>query len=369
MRQSDNQSSNLYIGLMSGTSMDGVDAALVDVDQNQCLASLTMPYDAALKSELLNFNPQDKVELSALLALNQKIGYAFSEAVKCLLKKSGYTTKNIHAIGSHGQTLVHAPNTEMPFTLQLGCPHIIAAQNQMTVVADFRSRDIVLGGQGAPLAPYYHHILFNNKKDNLAVVNIGGIANVTILAPGLPPVGYDTGPGNALLDFWVNLHQGYTYDEAGDWAKTGGLIPELLDQLLSDEYFKQKPPKSIDKAYFLDGWLQKHLKPDYKPEDVQTTLVHLTAHSIANTIKAPCSKLLVCGGGVKNAYLLNILSHYLPGIQVQTTDAYGVDSNYLEAMMIAWFAHQALKNHPLDFTKITGAHTTTLMGTIYPYAT
>jgi anhydro-N-acetylmuramic acid kinase len=359
---------SLYIGLMSGTSMDGIDAALIHSEKNQLLAGITIPYSSTLQKQLLDFDASKKHTPQSLLTLNHHLGHAFSKAVLALLKQTNYQANDITAIGSHGQTLYHNPDAKIPTTLQLGCPHTIATHTGITVVADFRTRDLVLGGQGAPLAPFYHYELFKNQDLPLAVVNIGGISNLSILNPSASPMGYDTGPGNVLMDTWIRKNQNLPYDKNGAWAARGAVIPALLNHLLSDAYFKKPAPKSIDKAYYAYAWLEKHIKPNHKPEDIQATLLHLTAHSIADAINAQASntkQVLLCGGGSNNQCLIQALINYLPQHQIHTTNKLNINPDYLEAMMFAWLAEQTMQKKALDFTKITGASKPTILGAIY----
>ena len=358
---------SLCIGLMSGTSMDGIDAVLLDTEQHALIKSMMQPYDTRLREQLKKFDATKAYTPQALLQLNRELGEAFSNAALELLKQADYQPEDIMAIGSHGQTLYHNPDKAA--TLQLGCAHTIAVKTGITVVSDFRTRDMVLGGQGAPLAPYYHHEVFKNKDLPLALVNVGGIANITMLNKNHAPVGYDTGPGNVLLDAWIQVHQELNYDEDGAWALSGHVIEPLLERLLQDAYFHQTSPKSVDKAYFSQAWLQPYLDATYAPEDVQATLLALTARSIADALKADapdCKQLLLCGGGAHNLVLRGGLSDYLPNFHVDTTEAYGVHPDYLEAMMMAWLSEQALLGRALDLTPITGSSKPAVFGVIYP---
>ncbi len=360
---------DLYIGLMSGTSMDGIDAVLIDAEKNTLIHGITHPYTDVLQDTLKAFNATQKQDLNTLLSLNHSLGEAFSEAVNTLLKVSQYPHTAIRAIGSHGQTIFHNPNAAIPSTLQLACPHTISEKTGITVVADFRSRDLVLGGEGAPLAPYYHQVLFKDENLPIAVVNIGGISNLSILHPNQAPSGFDVGPGNVLMDTWIKHTKQRDYDENGQFAASGELKPALLEKLLSDPYFEKKPPKSIDKAYYSLGWLMQYLYTNEKPEDVQCTLTHFTAQAIANTVNTyakDCKHLFICGGGAQNHALIQALSDALPTHRIETTHALAVDPNYLEAMMFGWLAKQTLQNHPLDLTQITGAKKPAILGAIYP---
>lgn len=359
---------SLFIGLMSGTSMDGIDAALVDLSSNTLIEGITRDYSQEVQSQLANFSKTALISPIQLMQLNQRIGQDFANAVIDVLVKAQCKPEDIIAIGSHGQTLYHEPLNTIPTTLQLGCAHTIAARTGITTVADFRTRDLVLGGQGAPFAPCYHKILFEKQDLPLVLVNIGGIANITILRKNQAPIGHDTGPGNTLMDAWIKKYKNLTYDADGDWAREGQVIKPLLKHLLTDAYFKQASPKSIGTEYFSYDWLSAYLEPDYLPEDVQATLLSLTAASIATVIKteAPeCKRVALCGGGVHNTFLCEQLKQALPQCWVDSTKAFGVDPDYLEAMMFAWFAQQTIQNKTIDLTRITGANKAAVLGAVY----
>lgn len=359
---------SLLIGLMSGTSMDGMDAALVDLSNNTLVAGITRPYSQEIQVRLSEFNKTAFISPIKLMQLHALIGQDFAKAVFDLLSKADCKPEDIMAIGSHGQTLYHDPLALIPTTLQLGCAHTIAERTGITTVADFRTRDLVLGGQGAPFAPCYHQVLFEKQDLPLVLVNIGGISNITILRNNQPPVGYDTGPGNTLMDAWIKKNQNIDYDASGHWASTGQVIKPLLERLLDDPYFKQASPKSIGIEYFSDDWLSSYLESNYLPEDVQATLVSLTTLSIADAIKsdAPeCARVALCGGGVHNTFLFEQLKQALPECNIDSTQAFGVDPDYLEAMMFAWFAQQTIQNKTVDLTQITGANKPGIFGAIY----
>ena len=300
--------------------------------------------------------------------LNTLIGREFAGAVNTLLHEANTLPEKIMAIGSHGQTLCHDTSVSIPYTLQLGCGHTISSLTGITVVADFRTRDLVNGGQGAPFAPLYHQELFNKPDTNLAVLNIGGVANVSFIASGQRTEGWDIGPGNCLMDAWINECQGKSFDADGLWAMQGEIINPLLDQLLSDPFFGLVPPKSIGKEYFSLVWLQPYLKKEYKPADVQATLLALTAHSVAATIlkRDKVKQLYLCGGGTHNLYLRRMLTNLLPGITVSSIADIGVSPDYLEAMMFAWLAAQTISQIPVNLTAITGAKHPAILGAIYP---
>ena len=358
----------LFIGLMSGTSMDGVDAALVDLDNNQCLAGITRPYGVEARRFLDDVLHADSIALGRLHQLSTILGREFGLAVLELLEKANCSADDVIAIGSHGQTICHDTAAVIPYTVQLACPHTIAEMTGICVVADFRTRDLIVGGQGAPFAPMYHQVLFDHQQKPLMIVNIGGIANVTFLNESQPPRGYDVGPGNCLMDAWVRLKLNQSYDADGAWASTGHVIPSLLNELLLDPFFQQKPPKSIGKEYFSLNWLEQKLKKDYAPADVQATLLELTAM----TIGAACEQatehptsIVICGGGVHNASLMHALTRYSKGIQVVSSAKFGVDPDFLVAMMFAWLAEKTIRKVPLDLSVFTGSKKPVILGAVY----
>lgn len=358
----------LYIGLMSGTSMDGIDAALVDVDTHQLIEGVTIPYRQSLFDLLQDVVHADKVSLPTLLTLHHELGKAFAEAALLVLNKAHKKSDEVLGIGSHGQTILHDAFADIPYTLQLACPHVIAEKTGLTVVADFRTRDLILGGQGAPFAPIYHQALFEPIEKPMAIVNVGGIANVSFLHPSNPVCGYDTGPGNCLMDDWIsqNLHK--SYDHQGAWAKSGEIIPSLLERLIRDDYFHIAAPKSIGKEYFSREWLKPHLNPTYKAQDVQATLLALTVRSIAHSIQnhQDCvDTIFVCGGGAHNQALIDQLRQNLPAKIVKPFDRRGLNPDYLEAMMFAWLAHKRLNHETIDLRSITNAKKPSLLGVIY----
>ncbi|MFY7697672.1 MAG: anhydro-N-acetylmuramic acid kinase [Legionella sp.] len=360
---------SLLIGLMSGTSMDGIDAALVDTSTHQLLHGITRPYSRPIQQLLLTACNHETMNLADFCKLDRQVGYEFSQAVSHLITQSQIDRSKIVAIGSHGQTIAHDGRCTMPYTMQVGCPHTIAEFTGYTVVADFRTRDMVVGGQGAPLAPLYHQALFAQYSDPLVVINIGGIANISYLNRGYSGIGYDIGPGNCLIDAWNKKYRQTDYDADGAWAATGVVLPSLLQRLLSDPYFTASKPKSIGKEYFSLAWLSPHLYSDYAPQDVQATLLELTVIAISEAVMQ-CPSLpqqaVICGGGVHNSELLKKLQQRLPLVSVASTQALGVNPDYLEAMMFAWLAAKALKQEPSDLTTITGAKTMAVLGAIYP---
>jgi anhydro-N-acetylmuramic acid kinase len=363
--------SELYIGLMSGTSMDGIDAALVDFsgEKLQLIAFEYLPFSESIKSKIQHISSANQLLLlSDYGALDCELGNLFAEAVNKLLQKAGVADSAVKAIGSHGQTVYHQPNTDFPFSLQIGDPNVIAEKTGITTVADFRRRDMAALGQGAPLAPAFHQAVFANTEKNVTVLNIGGIANITVLSEK-KIIAFDTGTGNTLMDYWIKKHLNLDYDSNGEWARTGKVIPELLEQFKQADYFAAPPPKSTGKEYFSVTWLEQHLScfANHKAEDVQATLCHLTAETINEAIAnhAPDTEhLLVCGGGAHNSYLLELLAqkNYL----VSTTEEYGVHPDHVEAIAFAWLAKQTMNNLAGNLTQVTGAKTPVILGGIYP---
>lgn len=351
-----------YIGVMSGTSLDGVDVVLCEIDASTCnpIDSLVYPISLELKTDIMKVIEGDTT-LAQVTHLDQRLGQLFTQAVGALIIRDNLDISNIKAIGLHGQTLWHAP--EDGVTMQLGDPNIVAARTGISVVSDFRRKDVALGGQGAPFAPAFHEFIFSNINNSLSVVNIGGMANITVLGDEL--IGYDTGCGNVLLDLWVSEHKNVTYDHDGAWARTGEVDYTLLDSMMSDDYFIQPYPKSTGRERFNHAWLQSHLssqKSTYKAEDVQRTLLELTALSISNEVlKFNKDILMLCGGGAHNSLLVERLSALMPNIQVciaQNTDM-------LEAMTFAWLAYKRIHDEKVNLKDVTGASDNAVLGGIY----
>ncbi len=297
------QDSSLYIGLMSGTSIDAVDAALVDfsTDKPKLIAAIEHPIPASLKQQLTDLCQPSSNEINHMGTADRALGKAFADAVKTLLTHCKVNHFDITAIGSHGQTIRHHPNGEHGFTLQIGDPNTIALTTDITTVADFRRKDVAAGGQGAPLAPIFHRALFGSSNKSRAIINIGGISNISILSSDGSTRGYDTGPGNGLMDLWIHRHQGQAYDKDGCWAATGKIIPELLEKFLSEDFFSLPTPKSTGRELFNDQWLtEKIAQQKYSPEDVQATLLAFTTESIAIEVEQlkDTNDIYICGGGL-----------------------------------------------------------------------
>ncbi|WP_232056725.1 MULTISPECIES: anhydro-N-acetylmuramic acid kinase [Methylomonas] len=364
--------SELYIGLISGTSIDGVDAGLVDFSSGipRLLASFYQPFTVQLQQQLHRFcQPNGSVSLQEYGTLDAQLGELFGQAALALLDKADVAAGAVAAIGSHGQTIYHAPDGEYGFTLQIGDPNRVAQITGITTVADFRRRDIAAGGQGAPLVPAFHSAMFAKPDQTITVLNIGGIANLSILRPD-GVIGFDTGPGNTLMDYWCRKHQGQAFDAGGQWGAQGGVDSRLLQHLLDDPYFDLAPPKSTGPEYFSGDWLQTKIAAfsNLKPEHVQATLCKLTAASISRAIVeyAPASAyILLCGGGVHNPLLVSMLTEQL-AMPVVSTAEFGVDPDYVEAMTFAWLARQTLHGLPGNLCSVTGAAAPTVLGGIYP---
>lgn len=366
---------DLYIGLMSGTSVDSIDAVLVDFGDEEKArpkihTALGHPINPPLRDAILALCAPGPSELDRAGQLDRQIGQTFAEAVQTLLARAGVEPGDITGIGSHGQTVRHRPpgTVASPFTIQIGDPNTIAALTGITTVADFRRRDMALGGQGAPLMPAFHRAAFATDR-NRAVVNIGGMANITELAADGSVYGYDTGPGNALLDYWISLHQGQRFDRDGAWAASGRAHPELLNRLMADPYFAAKPPKSTGREIFNANWLETACAGlEIAPADVQATLAEVTAASIAEAVHlfADGGELLVCGGGARNKDLLSRLQRRLPTWSIACTGSYGIDADWLEAVGFAWLARQTLLGLPGNCPGVTGAKEETVLGAIYP---
>lgn len=364
----------LYIGLMSGTSMNAIDAALVDLhDRPQLLHTASLPYAPELRARLHALCEGTSDELKKFAQLDAELGHLFAEAALDVLKKAGVRPNEVAAIGSHGQTVRHYPGHAPGSSLQIADPNIIATITGITTVADFRRRDLSVGGQGAPLVPAFHALLFRQRGRDRAVLNLGGIANLTILPadPQSPVTGFDTGPGNVLLDQWASRHLKQPMDRDGNWAASGRVDERLLERLLRDAFFAASPPKSTGTEYFNLRWLDRALKRHkgrLVRKNVQTTLCELTAASIVQAVRqhAPVTQeILVCGGGVRNLALMFRLQVLLGDIQLKSTEDYGVPPEWIEAMAFAWLAHETLAGRPGNLPSVTGAARPVLLGGIY----
>jgi anhydro-N-acetylmuramic acid kinase len=366
-----------FIGLMSGTSLDAIDAVLVDFsgDLPNLRYSINHPLPQALRADIQDLCSPGDNEIERLGQADILLGKAFANAANDLLKSANVSNTDVIAIGSHGQTIRHLP--EIGFTLQIGDPNIIAEHTGITTVADLRRRDMAAGGQGAPLVSAFHAAVFSNEQHSdeqqaRVILNIGGMANVTLLIPGQPVSGFDTGPGNILMDAWIQHHQQQTFDRNGAWAASGAVDDALLANMLQDDFFQQPPPKSTGRERFNLDWLNQHLnvsEPSLAAEDIQATLCELTAASIANAVTnfAPAgSGIIVCGGGARNSYLMERLAKRLSGNALKTSDESGIAAEWVEATAFAWLARETLAHRPGNVPTVTGAARPVVLGGIYP---
>lgn len=352
--------------------MDAVDTALVDIDEKKIdlIDFQEFPIPDPIRMPLRAIN--DNSPLKEVAMMDVRVGELFAESVMHLLNRNKSDKANIVAIGSHGQTIFHSPNSSPPCTVQIGDPNTIAVRTGIPTVADFRRMDMANGGQGAPLAPLFHQAFFQADYPRI-LLNIGGIANITILTddPEDPVTGFDTGPGNCLMDDWIYQHLEKAFDENGSWAKTGNCSSELLDVLLDEDYFNRNPPKSTGRDDFNLDWLlqkMKGLKKMITPEDVQATLVSFTVQSIKAAIentKLEPREILVCGGGAKNHYLMEQFKEALKTTNVSTTADHGLDIDAVEACCFAWLASCRINQRALDLTQLTGSSTPVMLGAIY----
>ena len=362
----------LYVGLMSGTSADAIDAALCRFDPRPTLLHAhAHPWPTALRQRLLAVaQGETGIDLDALGRLDTALGAVFADAVQALLRDADVDAATVRAVGSHGQTLRHRPHGDAPFTLQLGNPWVIAERCGIDTVADFRRADVAAGGQGAPLMPAFHAAVLAAPGHVRAVLNLGGIANLTVLAADGTVSGFDTGPANGLMDAWCERHLGRPMDADGAFAARGRPDPALLDALLSDPYFAAVPPKSTGREHFRLAWLDAQPRVRALPaQDVQATLLALTVRSIADAVAQHANAaedILVCGGGVHNGALMRALAEVLAPRRVARTDTLGVDADYLEAMGFAWLARQHLLGLPGNLAAVTGARGPRVLGTRHP---
>jgi len=352
----------LYIGIMSGTSLDGVDVVLCEINAESCelVCSLEYPLSLELKADILTMI-EGKSTLEEVGQLDHRLGWLFTQAVGALLIRENIDASSVKAIGLHGQTLWHDPKGVHPFSMQLGDPNILTAKTGIAVVADFRRKDVALGGQGAPFAPAFHEFLFGSLEASVSIVNIGGMANITVLGEKL--IGYDTGCGNVLLDMWVAQHEGVSYDKDGEWARSGTVDYGLLDAMMSDDYFEQLYPKSTGREKFNKAWLQSFLSgKTHNPEDVQRTLLELTALSISNEVlRFNRDIVLLCGGGAKNSFLVERIKALMPNVEV----AIAANADMIEAMTFAWLAYKRMHKEVINLKDVTGASENAILGGVY----
>jgi anhydro-N-acetylmuramic acid kinase len=368
---------SIYVGVMSGTSLDGIDVAIVDLEEQQLslISAELTPFSAALRQDLLDLIATPHTHLQQLGQINIALGHAFAEAINQALESAHLTSEDIVAIGCHGQTIYHSPDSAYPFTMQIGDANVIAALTGIDTITDFRQRDMVLGGQGAPLVPAFHQAMFGKDDLTRVIVNIGGIANITVLPAaslGKPVIGFDTGPGNCLMDSWYQLHHDNYYDAGGEWAKRGHIDNLLMSSFLHEPFFIRETPKSTGREYFNLNWLNEHLSSLDKPipaEDVQRTLVELTAITISHAIKEAVIEpyeIYICGGGARNQLLMNSLTSHLAPNLVDETTSLGLEPDWVEACAFAWLAKQTIEGKPGNLPAVTGANELTILGAVYP---
>ena len=359
----------LFIGLMSGTSLDGADAALVEFFDGgrRTLAFATIAFSDALRDRILALCEPGSDALDLEGAVSLELAELYARAVRGVLAAAGVAREEVTAIGCHGQTVRHRP--DLGFTIQVNDPARLAELTGIDVVADFRRRDMAAGGQGAPLVPAFHESVFRDPRTSRCIVNIGGISNVTWLPAGRPTVGFDCGPGNVLLDGWARKHLGAHYDEDGRWASRGRTDGALLDVLLAEPFLRKAPPKSTGRELFRMAWLEERLPAKYRAEDIQATLADFTAHAIVGALDRYCGgteEIYLAGGGARNPALVDRIDRLCGGRPVAPTDALGVPTAHLESMAFAWLAMKCVRREPVDLTAATGARAPRILGAIYP---
>lgn len=357
----------LFVGLMSGTSIDSVDAALLSIssDSFELISTASVQYPANLRQALLSLKSRPDTSLASFIELDHRVALAFAEAADKVVASGAKKASDITAIGSHGQTIFHLPESRYAGTLQLGDPSLIASRTGIDVIADFRRADMAAGGQGAPLAPAFHQFALGSNGS--IVLNLGGIANVTVL--GESTIGFDTGPANSILDECIQKHKSLAYDERGNWARTGNVDQALLNGMLQDPYFAATPPKSTGTHYFNLDWALKHCdQRQVRPHDLQRTLLELTAVSTADSIRRfnAAGDVFVCGGGLKNSFMIERLQHHLPNVAIRSLDEAGVSSEACECCTFAWLASQYTNGLPGNVPEVTGADRRVVLGGHYP---
>jgi anhydro-N-acetylmuramic acid kinase len=371
---------SLYIGLMSGTSLDGVDGVLAAFSSAAARrlnvrAHAHRPFPADLRAELLALNQRGADELHRAAIAGNALARLYAEVVEALLDAGGTARQSVRAIGAHGQTVRHRPGEfdQTGYTLQLNAPALLAERCGIDVVADFRSRDVAAGGTGAPLVPAFHRAVFGRNDRTIGVLNLGGIANLTVLRGDGGTLGFDCGPANGLLDHWTQAHSGAAFDAGGAWAASGTVEPALLASFLQEPYFALAPPKSTGRDLFNPDWLARQLQAwpgtTLRPEDVQATLAELTVQACADDLRrhAPeAQQLLVCGGGARNAHVMKRLQDRLSGVDVRATDDHGLPASQVEACAFAWLAKAFVERRPGNLTAVTGAAGPRVLGALYP---
>lgn len=361
----------LYVGIMSGTSLDGIDIALTSfcpsAQRATLLGALCEPFPSALRDDLLSLCQPGADEIRRAGVAGQRWAALAAQGVSRLLQKQGVAEHQVTAIGSHGQTIRHHP--ESGFSVQIGAPALLAELCGIDVICDFRNRDLAAGGEGAPLVPAFHAWLLTSPLHSRALVNIGGFANLTLLSDQ-HVTGFDSGPGNVLLDYWSQQHTGQLFDANGAWARSGQVLPSLLEKMLQDPYFSRTAPKSTGREYFHPAWLEQQLNgQEHTPVHVQATLLELTARTIVDALEScqsPSEEIYICGGGVRNGYLMERLQQLLAPRLVLSTAALDVDPDWMEAMAFAWLAWRCHSRQSGNLPAVTGARGRRILGAVYP---
>lgn len=362
-----------YIGMMSGTSVDGIDASLVRIENDnlELLRTLSVPFSKKLRKDICDACDGTADRLHALMVLDTILADQYADAALSILDKHGLANEQVTAIGNHGQTVRHCPGDTSPYTLQLGNAQRIAALTGIPVVSGFRQADMAVGGQGAPLAPLFHgHMFHHNQSQVITAVNLGGIANISILGPNNQIRGHDTGPANTLMDRWIEKHLGEPFDRDGRWASKGNVIPELLETMLQEPWLKQPAPKSTGPELFNLQWLQQAIgNRDHKAEDVQRTLCEFSAVTLTSEIRnhAPETReIVLCGGGAYNPLLVGSIAALFPEARISTSNDYGIAPAWVESCMMAWLAHRRLCGLPGNVPAVTGASREMVLGAVFP---
>lgn len=370
-------SGDIFIGLMSGTSIDAIDAVLVEFSGSglDVIGNYQHPIPLSLKQDIGRLCQPGEDSIDLLGQTDRAVGMAFAKACSILLDRCGVTPEAVTAIGSHGQTVRHRPGTagaENHFTVQIGDPSTIAVLTEITTVADFRRKDMARGGQGAPLVPAFHHYLFHSVRFNRVIINIGGIANITWLPASGEVIGFDTGPGNRLMDIWVDQRLGRPFDQNGDWAGTGNVLPALMDRLLRHPFLRMTPPKSTGREDFNAQWLDNMLAESgctsCRPEDIQATLASFTARTVVDSfdmLPSPVDEIFVCGGGASNRNLMALIEQASAGVPVLSTATLGLPPQLVESVAFAWLARQTLNRASGSLASVTGADRDCVLGGIY----
>ena len=372
--------SGLYLGIISGTSVDTVDAAVASFGSDMASARVVHahghPIPSRLRQDLLGAAAKERTTLARIARLDVEVGHLFADAALAAIREAGFDRADLTAVGSHGQTVRHEPDGRWPSTTQIGDPNVIAQRTGITTVADFRRRDVAAGGQGAPLAPAFHQAVMSHPSLRRAVVNLGGIANVSLLDPadsrGKGPLGFDSGPANGLLDAWARRRLDAPFDQDGAWAARGVVHGPLLERMLADPYFSRPAPKSTGRGYFDEGWIDRQLRSAAEPiapADVQRTLCELCAATVSESIERygpETAEVYLCGGGVHNRTLVERLSARLAPRPITRTDVLGISADYVEAAAFAWLAKCALDGAPGNLPSVTGASEAVVLGGIYP---